>query len=58
MVHLSIQYKHSDQPPRHRLEHPLLDVLESELAMGSVARAAKRIVYSYLMARGNQQVRI
>lgn len=41
MVHLSIAYKFSDQPTRNRLEHPLVDVLESVHQTGSIAKAAK-----------------
>jgi putative molybdopterin biosynthesis protein len=47
MVHLSIQYKLSDQPTRHRLEHPLLDVLESVHETGSIAQAAKNMDRSF-----------
>jgi len=41
MVHLSIEYKFSAQPTRNRLEHPLLEVLESIHETGSIAQAAK-----------------
>lgn len=47
MVHLSIAYKFSDQPTRNRLEHPLVDVLESVLATGSIAQAAKDMHRSF-----------
>mgnify|MGYP000125401629 FL=1 len=47
MVHLSIEYKFSNQPTRNRLEHPLLEILESVHATGSIGKAAKDLGRSY-----------
>ena len=47
MVHLSIEYKFSAQPTRNRLEHPLLEVLESIHETGSIAQAAKNMRRSF-----------
>jgi putative molybdopterin biosynthesis protein len=47
MVHLSIEYKFTDQPTRNRLEHPLLEVLESVHETGSIAQAAKNLQRSF-----------
>jgi putative molybdopterin biosynthesis protein len=47
MVHLSIAYKFSDQPTRNRVEHPLVDVLESIQETGSIAQAAKNMRRSF-----------
>jgi len=47
MVRLSIAYSFSAQPTRHRLAHPLLDVLESVHATGSIAQAAKNMHRSF-----------
>ena len=47
MLHLSLEYKFAKEPTRHRLEHPLLDVLESVHQTGSIGRAAKQLGRSY-----------
>lgn len=47
MLHLSIEYKFSKQPTRNRLEHPLVELLESVHDTGSIANAAKRLKRSY-----------
>ena len=47
MVHLSIAYQLTDQPTRNRLEHPLVDVLESIYETGSIAQAAKNMQRSF-----------
>ena len=47
MVRLSIANSFTDQPTRHRLAHPLLDVLESVHATGSIAQAAKDMHRSF-----------
>jgi putative molybdopterin biosynthesis protein len=45
--HLSIACKLSTEPTRHRLEHPLLEVLESVHETGSIGKAAKHLGRSY-----------
>jgi putative molybdopterin biosynthesis protein len=45
--HLSIACKLSTGPTRHRLEHPLLEVLESVHETGSIGKAAKHLGRSY-----------
>jgi putative molybdopterin biosynthesis protein len=45
--HLSIAYKLSAKPTRNRLEHPLLEVLESVHQTGSIGKAAKHLGRSY-----------
>ena len=47
MFHLSLEYKLAKEPTRDRLEHPLLDVLESVHQTGSIGRAAKQLGRSY-----------
>ena len=47
MLHLSLEYKFAKGPTRNRLEHPLLDVLESVHQTGSIGRAAKQLGRSY-----------
>jgi putative molybdopterin biosynthesis protein len=47
MLHLSLEYKFAKGPTRHRLEHPLLDVLESVHQTGSIGRAAQQLGRSY-----------
>lgn len=47
MFHLSLEYKLSKDPTRDRLEHTLLDVLESVHQTGSIGRAAKQLGRSY-----------
>lgn len=45
--HLSLAYKFSNEPTRDRLEHPLLEVLESVHQTGSISKAAKHLRRSY-----------
>jgi putative molybdopterin biosynthesis protein len=47
MLHLSIGYKFSKEPTFNRLEHPLLEVLESVYETGSIGKAAKHLGRSY-----------
>ena len=47
MFHLSLEYKFSSQPANDRLGHPLLEVLESVSATGSIGKAAKLLGRSY-----------
>lgn len=41
MFHLSIEYKSSNRPTSNRLEHPLLEVLESVYESGSIGKGAE-----------------
>ena len=47
MMHLSIEYKFTQEPTRHRLEHPLLSMLESVHQSNSIRQAAKDLGVSY-----------
>jgi putative molybdopterin biosynthesis protein len=47
MLHLSIEYKFSKTPTNNRLEHPLLELLESVNQTGSIGKAAKQLGRSY-----------
>jgi putative molybdopterin biosynthesis protein len=47
MLHLSIEYKFSKEPTRNSLGHPLLALLESVHATGSIGKAAIRLGRSY-----------
>ncbi|WP_310628459.1 LysR family transcriptional regulator [Limnohabitans sp.] len=47
MFHLSIEYNSSNRPTSNRLEHPLLEVLESVYESGSIGKAAKQLGRSY-----------
>lgn len=47
MLHLSIEYKFSKEPIPNRLGHPLLGLLESVHATGSIGKAAKHLGRSY-----------
>lgn len=47
MLHLSLEYKFAKGPTRYRLEHPLIDVLESVHQTGSIGRAAQQLGRSY-----------
>ena len=45
--HVSLGYKFSNEPTLDRLEHPLLEVLESVHQTGSIGKAAKHLGRSY-----------
>mgnify|MGYP000193307473 CR=1 FL=1 len=47
MFHLSLEYKFSTEPTANRLEHPLLEILESVQETGSIGKAAKQLGRSY-----------
>jgi putative molybdopterin biosynthesis protein len=47
MMYVSVEYKFSDQPTPNRVEHPLLTLLESVHAKGSIAAAAEHLGRSY-----------
>jgi len=47
MLHLSIEYKFSNEPTRNRLEHPLFALLESVHTTGSIGKAAAHLGKSY-----------
>ena len=47
MLQLSIEYKFSKEPIRNRLEHPLIEILESVHESRSIGRAAKQLGRSY-----------
>ncbi len=47
MFYLSIEYKFSKTPTHNRLEHPLLELLESVRQTGSIGKAAKQLGRSY-----------
>ncbi len=47
MVYVSVEYKFSDKPTPNRVEHPLLALLESVHAKGSIAGAAAHLRRSY-----------
>ena len=47
MKYISIEYKFSDKPTNHRVEHPLIRLLESLQAQGSIGEAAKFLGRSY-----------
>jgi len=47
MLHLSIEYKFSKKPTSNRLEHPLIELLESVYETGSIGKAAKHLDMSY-----------
>lgn len=47
MLHLSIEYKFSKEPTRNSLGHPLLELLESVHATGSIGKAATHLGRSY-----------
>ena len=44
---MSLEYKFSNQPTRHQLAHPLLEVLECVHETGSIGKAAKQLGRSY-----------
>ena len=47
MFHVSLEYKFSNQPTRHQLAHPLLEVLECVHETGSIGKAAQQLGRSY-----------
>jgi molybdate transport repressor ModE-like protein len=46
-MYVSVEYKFSDKPTPNRVEHPLLTLLESVHAKGSIAGAAEHLGRSY-----------
>jgi len=46
-MYVSVEYKFSDKPTLNRVEHPLLILLESVHAKGSIAGAAEHLKRSY-----------
>lgn len=47
MKYISIEYKFSDKPTPNRIEHPLVQLLESLHSQGSIGGAAKNLGLSY-----------
>jgi putative molybdopterin biosynthesis protein len=47
MIHLSIEYKFTNEPTEKRLENSLLDLLQALHARGSIAGAAQDLGRSY-----------
>ncbi len=47
MKHIRIEYKFTDEPTPNRIEHPLLELLESLQTQGSIGLAAKHLKRSY-----------
>lgn len=47
MKYISIEYKFSDKPTANRIEHPLVQLLESVHSQGSIGGAAKNLGRSY-----------
>jgi putative molybdopterin biosynthesis protein len=47
MKYISIEYKFSDKPTKNRIEHPLVQLLESLHSQGSIGGAAKNLGRSY-----------
>ena len=52
MIHLSIEYKFSEKPTSDRLEHPLILLLETVNATGSIGKAAKQLNLCYRQVWG------
>jgi len=55
MLYVSVEYKFSDKPTSNRVEHPLLTLLESVHAKGSIAGAAEHLGRSYRYVWGEQK---
>jgi len=47
MKYISIEYRFSDKPTNNRIDHPLVQLLESLQAQGSIGEAAKCLGRSY-----------
>jgi putative molybdopterin biosynthesis protein len=47
MKYVSIAYKFSEKPTAHKIEHPLVELLESLHTRGSIGAAAKHLGRSY-----------
>ena len=52
MIHLSIEYKFSEKPTSDKLEHPLILLLETVNATGSIGKAAKELKLCYRQVWG------